>query len=286
MRTFDSKPKTVQKTSSARKAPFPANSGNRGVNSILRLQRTVGNQAVQRMLEERTDDGGQPSLAEHGRESPESGRQSRPVAHAAVDGRGGGVGGEEVEDRRVESTVQLAGKSRPTPLNVRNGPKHAPIKSGNRVGMSIAITITSSSGKDADMAGIQDSEKVGLSYNHTGSMKGVAALASSQSGFMAGYPIPDDQHAWSKSTIIDLADNKGGDGSFEKQQLDVYKDPKAGVTSPKVIPKSGYIIKREIVKKGKSITFRTSKRAGAAKVGGFSTVAGPSATQSEDVKIR
>jgi hypothetical protein len=256
------------------------------VHTILGLQRTVGNQAVQRMLEEQTKDSRQPSLADQSRELPESGQQSGLVGHAGMDARGGAAAGEEVEDRRAESTIQLAGKSRPTPIDVRNGPRHAPINSGDRVGMSIAITITSSSGKDADMAGIQDSEKVGLSYNHTGSMKGVAALASSQSGFMAGHPIPDDQHAWSKSRIIDLVDNKGGAGSFEKQQLDVYKDATAGVTSPKVIPKSGYIIKREMVTSGKSITLRTSKRAAAAKVGGFSTDAGPSAAQSEDVKIR
>jgi hypothetical protein len=275
MHTFDQKPKSVQKSPTAKKTRAVGQLHNRGVNSILRLQQTVGNQAVQRLLERK------------GSESLESRRPLGLIHRATIDGRGGGEGGEELEDRRPESTVQLDGeKSRPTPVNVRNGPKHSAINSGDRVGMKIAITITSSSGKDADMAGIQDSEKVGLSYNHTGSMKKVEPLESSQSGFMAGYPIPDDRHAWSKSTIIDLVDNKGGAGSFEKQQLDVYKDAKAGVTSPKVIPKSGYIIKREILTSGKSITFRTSKRAGAAKVGGFSTAAGPSATYSKDVKIR
>jgi hypothetical protein len=152
--------------------------------------------------------------------------------------------------------------------------------------MSIAITISSSSGRDADMAAIQDSEQVGLSFNHTGSMAGVPPLPSSQSGFMAGHPIPDDQHTWSKAAITDRVDNHGGNGSFEKQQLDVYTDAAGGVTSPTPIPASGYIIKRDITTAGTSITFRTEKRAAAVTVNGHTTSAGPSPTQAEDVVVR
>lgn len=152
--------------------------------------------------------------------------------------------------------------------------------------MSIAITITSSSGRDADMAAIQDSEQVRLSYNHTGSMAGVARLPSNQSGFMAGHPIPDDEHTWSKAAIIDRADNHGGNGSFEKQQLDVYTDAAGGVTTATAIPASGYIIKRDIVTNGTSITLRTAKRPASVTVNGHTTSAGPSPLQAEDAVVR
>jgi len=210
--------------------------------------------------------------------------------HYGVDARGGGDGNGEVEDQHAgpaaPAPAPAPAPTRPTPINVRNGPAHAPIDSGDRVGMSIAITISSSSGRDADMAAIQDSEQVGLSYNHTGSMVGVAPLPSSQSGFMAGHPIPDDQHAWSKAAITDRADNHGGNGSFEKKQLDVYTDAASGVNSPTAIPASGYIIKRDITTTGTSITFRTEKRAAPVAVNGHATSAGPSPTQAEDVVVR
>ena len=214
------------------------------------------------------------------------------LRHYGMDARGGRSDG-GLEDQRPGPTPPATGggpspapPARPTPINVRNGPVHAPIDSGDRVGMSIAITISSSSGVDADMAAIQDSEQVGLSYNHTGCMSGVPPLPSSQSGFMPGHPIPDDQHAWSKAAIINLADNHGGNGSFEKKQLDIYKDPAGGVTTATAIPASGYIIKRIITKTGTSISFRTEKRAAAATVNGYTTSAGPSPTQAEDVVVR
>ena len=218
--------------------------------------------------------------------------QSSYPQYYGMDARGGGGGG-EVEDQHTGATPPAAGggapaaaPARPSPINVRNGPTHAPINSGDRVGMSIAITISSSSGRDADMAAIQDSEQVGLSYNHTGCMSGQAPLPSSQSGFMAGHPIPDDQHGWSKATIIDLADNHGGSGSFEKKQLDIYTDAAGGVTSAIAIPASGYIIKRIITKTGTSISFRTEKRAAGVTVNSYTTTAGPSPTQGDTVQIR
>ena len=176
--------------------------------------------------------------------------------------------------------------ARPTPVNVRNGPRHAPIDTPSAAGMSIAITISSSSGVDADMAGIQDSEVVGLSSNHTGSWAGVPPMPSNNSGFMPGYPIPDDHHSWGKAQIIDRADNHGGNGSFEKTQLDIYTDAAAGVTAPQAIPASGYIIKRTTTVNGTGISFRTEKRAAAVTVNGYTTTAGPSSAQAEDVVVR
>jgi hypothetical protein len=58
MRTFAQKPKTAQQTSSAKPATVRAHFGHsHEVNSILHLQRTIGNQAVQRMLQAPAQDG-------------------------------------------------------------------------------------------------------------------------------------------------------------------------------------------------------------------------------------
>jgi hypothetical protein len=213
------------------------------------------------------------------------------LAQHGIDARGGGQG--EYQDQRPGPTPSGSGvfrangaPARPTPVNVRNGPRHAPIDTPAGAGMSIAITISSSSGVDSDMAGIQDSEQVGLSSNHTGCWAGVPPMPSSNSGFMPGYPIPDDQHSWGKAQIIDRADNHGGNGSFEKTQLDIYTDAAAGVTVPQAIPASGYIIKRTTTVNGTEISFRTEKRPAAVTVNGYSTAAGPSPTQGEDVVVR
>ena len=58
MRTFAQKPKATQQTTSAKSSiPGRAHFGqSREVNSILHLQRTIGNQAVQRLLEANTGD--------------------------------------------------------------------------------------------------------------------------------------------------------------------------------------------------------------------------------------
>ncbi len=153
--------------------------------------------------------------------------------------------------------------------------------------MEIAITLTSSMGRDADMATVEDSEQVGLSFNHTGSFGGMPPLPSNQSGFMAGHPIPNDRHTAPRALIVDRADNHGGNGSFEKHQLDIFKAPACGITTPQVIPASGYKIKRIIMTgPGTRIVFRTEKSPAACTVNGYTTTAGPSPTQADDVVVR
>jgi hypothetical protein len=110
---------------------------------------------------------------------------------------------------------------------------------------------------------------------------------SNQSGWMAGHPIPNDRHTAPCSLIIDRADNHGGDGTFEKNQLDIFTAPACGVTTPTAIPNAGYIITRSIVTgPGSRIAFRTEKRAAAVTVDTFSTAAGPSPTQGDTVIVR
>lgn len=280
------------------------------IEGILRLQRTIGNQAVQRLLKEESRGDG-PAVFSRLRLADARGGgddvlldQRDRDAVVTTSGTAVTTGVAAVAGAGAATAISAPASSasapvpasaappapapaaRPKPVNVRNGPSHAPIDSGDSVGMSIAITITSSSGVDADMAAIQDSEEVGLSENHSGSMAGVAPMASHNSGFMAGFPIPDDQHAWSKAFLLDRFDNHGGAGSFEKEQLDVFTDAAGGVTAATAIPASGYIIKREISASGASVVLKTSKRAAAASANGFSSSAGPSPTQSETVVLR
>ncbi|RAN77910.1 hypothetical protein B5P43_17870 [Bacillus sp. SRB_336] len=179
-----------------------------------------------------------------------------------------------------------AGPTGPVPVAVRNGPAHTPIDQPDVAGMAIAITLTSSTGRDADMAAVQDSEQVSTSLNHTGSYATVAPGRSNNSGYMAGYPIPDDQHTEGKARIIDCADNLGGNGSMEREQLDTFTAPAAGITTPQAIPNSGYLIRRIITVTGTRIVFRLQKDPHPCTVNGFTTSAGPSPSQGEDVVVR
>jgi hypothetical protein len=173
------------------------------------------------------------------------------------------------------------------PVAVENGPHHAPIDEADTVGMEIAITVRSSSGNNADMAAVQDSEQVSDSFNHTGCFTGEAPLASSQSGFMPAVNIPNDRHGIGRAYIVDRADNHGGSGAFEKHQLDIFKYPAAGITTPQVIPNSGYLIKRIVTQgPGSTIKFKVEKRPAACTVNGFTTAAGPSPTYSDEVVVR
>jgi hypothetical protein len=87
--------------------------------------------------------------------------------------------------------------------------------------------------------------------------------------------------------IIDRADNHGGDGSFNRHQLDIFTAPACGIPAPQAIPASGYLITRVItVGPGTQISFRVEKSPAACTVNGFSTTPGPSPTQGDDVIVR
>jgi hypothetical protein len=195
---------------------------------------------------------------------------------ALVGGIGGAVLGAGIAGRR----------SCPVPVALRNGPRHAPIDTPTSAGMAIAITLTSSTGNDADMASVQDSEQVSSSFNHTGSYAAVPPGRSNNSGYMAGHPIPDDRHSEPKATIIDCADNHGGNGSMDRHQLDSFTAPACGITTPRAIPNSGYLIRRRIIVNGTQVRFRLEKSPAACTVNGFTSTAGPSPLQSEEVVVR
>jgi hypothetical protein len=101
---------------------------------------------------------------------------------------------------------------------------------------------------------------------------------------MAGYPVPADRHSESKSEIIRIADANGGAGSYEREQLDTWKPNATGAEA--AIPASGYVIRRSIIAAGAGIRLPTEKGPRAVTVNGFTTTAGPSGLQSEEVEVR
>ncbi|MEE6283160.1 hypothetical protein [Georgenia sp. MJ170] len=199
------------------------------------------------------------------------------LAGAAV---GGGIGA------LLGGGGGAAAPNAPVPIAVRNGPGHRPIDTATAAGMSIDITLTSSSGVDADMATVQDSEQVSPSLNHTGSYLGEVPGPGNTSGYMPGHPIPPDRHSSGKAQIVNLADNHGGNGTQDFEQLDSFTAPAAGITTPQAVPASGYLIRRFITATGTEIKFRVEKSPRAVTVGGFTTTAGPSALQSDEVTVR
>jgi len=201
-------------------------------------------------------------------------RQGQPPG--GIDAQGNQVG---------PSDAQI--KYRPQPIAVLNGPFHAPIDTPTTVGMEIQITVQSSSSNHADMASVQDSEQVSPSLNHIGSFATVPQIISQGSGYMSALNIPNDRHGSSRALVINRADNHGGDGSWDYLQLDSYTHALYGVINPIAIPNSGYrVIRRIITGPGTQIRFRVDKVPEACTVNGFSTTAGPSPAQHDEVIVR
>jgi hypothetical protein len=177
-------------------------------------------------------------------------------------------------------------KYRPQPIAVLNGPFHAPIDTAAAAGMEIQISVVMSS-NNAELPFVQDSEVVSTSFDHTGSAVSMAPFTSSNSTFMSAANIPNDRHTSGRARIIDLADNHGGSGSYSRRQLDIYNHARYGIFNPLAIPNSGYKLTRSIIAgPGTSVRFRVDKTPEACTVGNFSTDAGPSPAQHDEVVVR
>jgi hypothetical protein len=195
-------------------------------------------------------------------------------------------GGVDEEGNQVGPTDAEI-KYRTQPIAVLNGPFHAPIDTFAGVGMEIQITVKSSSGNNADMALVQDSEQVSPSLAHTGCFATVPPTISNTSSFMSAVNIPNDRHTVGRAFITDRADNHGGSGSLAFQQLDIYTDARHGILSPIAIPNSGYRITQTVTAgPGTKLQLTTEKSPEACTVEGFSTAAGPSPAQHDSVVIR
>lgn len=264
---------------------------------VLALQRAAGNRAVTALLTDLRAPASSPGTTD-GRGLEDEGPTDDRTTGALVGGGlgalvGGVVGGPVgalvggLGGALLGGTIGelMDAASQPLPVALRNGPGHRPIDEPATVGMSIDVALTSSTGVDADMASVEDSEQVSASLRHTGSYTSVPPGRSNNSGYMPGYPIPPDRHGEPRARVIDLADNHGGDGTMDREQLDTYRVPSAGIGET-VVPASGYLIRRIITVSGTTITFRLQKSPQAVTVNGFTTTAGPSPTQWEDVVVR
>jgi hypothetical protein len=87
--------------------------------------------------------------------------------------------------------------------------------------------------------------------------------------------------------VIDRADNHGGSGGYSRHQLDIYTHSRYGIFNPIAIPNSGYRITRSVIAgPGRRVAFRVDKTPEAFTVGSFSTTAGPSPAQHDEVVVR
>ena len=195
-------------------------------------------------------------------------------------------GGLDAEGNQIAPTDAEI-KYRPQPIAVLNGPFHAPIDTPAAIGMEIQITVQSSSGNNADMAQVQDSEHVSPSVEHTGSFAALPAIVGNTSGYMPAVNIPNDRHTVGRAFFVNRADRHGGTGSISFLQLDSYTHARYGIFAPLVIPNSGYKITQTITAgPGTLLRLRTDKAPQACTVAGFATTAGPSPAQHEEIQLR
>jgi hypothetical protein len=152
--------------------------------------------------------------------------------------------------------------------------------------MEIQISVVMSS-NNAELPFVQDSEVVSTSFDHIGSCTSIPPFTSSNSEFMPAFNIPNDRHTSGKARIIDIADNHGGSGSYSRNQLDIYNHARYGIFNPLAIPNSGYKITRSIIAgPGTRLRFRVDKTPQACTIGNYSTAAGPSPAQHDEVVVR
>jgi hypothetical protein len=217
---------------------------------------------------------------EHGIEDP----LHQPMIDVFRQQQGQPPGGVDEQGNQIAPTDAEI-KYRPQPIAVLNGPFHAPINTATAAGMEIQITVGMSNSDELRF--VQDSEVVGTSFNHSGSYATLPPFNSDNSTFMSAANIPNDRHQSSRAMIVDRADNHGGSGSYVRHQLDIYNHARYAIFNPIAIPNSGYRITRSIIAgPGTRLVFRVDKTPEACTVRGFSTTAGPSPAQHDEVVIR
>jgi len=113
-----------------------------------------------------------------------------------------------------------------------------------------------------DLANFIEREQVSESFNHTGAFllyQGGQSLsfAAQESGWQDAFLVEPDTHALAK-TMIEWVADRYGSGSFEIDQLDIYKE--RGSSEIHVIRYSGYRITHRIdIDSERNITLRISK---------------------------
>jgi CheY-like chemotaxis protein len=140
--------------------------------------------------------------------------------------------------------------------------------------------------RGTELADVLDSELVGASIDHTGSMTTRPSAKSNNSGFMPADSIPDDRHTSGIADHLSYYDNHGGDGSYSRLQMDLHKIPSCNVNTPWPIPNSGYRIKREVKAEGTKVVGIVTKTAEDVTIDGNSTTAGLTPRKQAKVTLR
>jgi hypothetical protein len=155
-----------------------------------------------------------------------------------------------------------------------------PINDGTVYGLRTPINVRGTELKD-----VQDSELVGTSIDHTGSMISRPSAKSSNSGFMAADKIPDDQHTSGIADHLSYYD-AGGEGSYSRLQMDLYTIPNCNITTPWPIDNSGYRVNRTVKAEGSKVVGIVTKTAEDVTIGSFSTTAGLTPKKEAKVTLR
>lgn len=156
-----------------------------------------------------------------------------------------------------------------------------PINTGRKYGLRTPIII-----RGTELADVLDSELVGASIDHTGSMAARPSARSNNSGFMPADNIPDDRHTSSIANHLSYYDNHGGDGSYSRLQMDLYKIPKCKINTPQSMSNSGYRIKRTVKREGAKVVGIVTKTAEAVTIGSHSSSKGLTAKKEAKVTLR
>jgi len=281
MRTTAQKNAIARKTPTVRPAPErSAFTEKNRISEILELQRTIGNQAVQRLIASNHGD------FPEGLTDPRISSRPWPKGHADGDMRGE-EGVDELDERARREVVQRNGDPpdhrllcNASATGVSLGDS-GPIDEETRYGLRTPIIV-----RGTELADVLDSELVGTSIDHTGSMESRPSARSNNSGFMPADNIPDDRHRSSKADHLSYFDDHGGDGSYSRLQMDLYKIPSCDITDPAAIPNSGYRIKREVKAEGESVVGIVTKTAEEVTIGEHTTTAGLTAKKEAKVTLR
>ncbi|MEE9128642.1 MAG: DUF4157 domain-containing protein [Phycisphaerales bacterium] len=159
--------------------------------------------------------------------------------------------------------------------------KSSSLNDGTKYGLTTPIIV-----RGTDLADVLDSELVGTSIDHTGSMATRPSATGSTSGFMAANSIPPDRHTSSIADHLSYFDTKGGDGSYSNLQMDLFKIPKCGIKTAQDMPNSGYRIKRNVKKEGTKVVGIITKTAEAVAIGSHKSTAGLTAKRETKVTLR
>lgn len=277
MRRTAQKNEVARKTSPSRppqeRSTFSENSK---VDAILDLQRTIGNRAVQRLI------GSHPGALPDGFNNSRISKPPWSVLPSDSDMRG--EEGVEEADARVRSDiVQREGDSPECTASATGVSLGAsgPIDEARVYGLRTPINV-----RGTELAEVLDSELVGASIDHTGSMEARPSARSNNSGFMAADNIPDDRHTSSKRDHLSYFDDHGGDGSYSRLQMDLYKIPSCNINDPAPIPNSGYRIKREVKADGDKVVGIVTKTAEEVTIGNHTSTAGLTAKKEAKVTLR